>query len=144
MTRLGKRLFAVVLVIIVTGSIVVDYRGIVRRQIVMIRSCDHSKLLVDSRSLLRAYGEEDSEAEPGVSERLLVLDPSKSEMEQAIPDSIRALAPSSLIVFNDRLEIRMPYSSVFVAAFEDGAQQRGSEKLTNGLWIVYGSEIKRE
>lgn len=101
-----------------------------------------SVLLEACRTLIAekgTYRHDDARLAVRTDPGTVVLDPSIAPLETNVPSVIRDLNPKLVIIESNKVTVCLwTLPARFVLGFAEGAEEYGSERLTNGLWLWYG------
>lgn len=86
------------------------------------------------------YRHDDPKLAAPTNPETVVLDPSVAPLEANVPSVIRDLKPKLVVIGTNKVTVclwTLPKRYLF--GFAEGANEYGSEKITNSLWLWYGN-----
>jgi len=140
----GKVTLIVVIVVIVV-LILIPFILVrqAERQRSHVYQIDSGALLAACRTLIAEkanYRHDDPKLAVRTDPGTVVLDPSIAPLQANVPNLIRDLNPKLIVIASNKVTIclwTLPKRYLF--GFAEGANEYGSEKITNGLWFWYGN-----
>lgn len=148
---LTSRICLVVFVVLTayTGYVFVRWATDIRTSISRIKTADHASVLKECREMIdtRATYENNRASWPAsvVDSNDVCLGPFTASIDNSIPKGIRNLKPHRIIIRRDYVLIDCGPSLTrqWVLGFREGAEQFGTVKLIDGLWIWNGNTTGR-
>jgi len=110
-----------------------------------LRHADHARILAACRQTIAersSYRNDNAKwgGELLYQDKVVILPP----LPDSLPSAIRELHPKDVVIFDSSVVLNLspPFRRVALVGYKSGAQQAGSLKYIDGLWLLTGPVVR--